>query len=137
MSVGSCMHTPKMTHKKFLTFQPHDSFSVVVTHDGIEIQPSSPSEGKIKTELTMVPRALLHELRLFAQRNSLADNRKHNWRGCCPNCLKAHAFVMLKEMKFKSEHVQRIMSHFPCSLGHNGYYLDGDKLISIGEETVD
>lgn len=73
---------------------------------------------------------LIAEIDLFCQRNNYKRPEKE-LHTCCPNCLKAHAFMKAKEIGVSEEGIDIIFSVLKGSLGHEGYYLDGDELIKI------
>ncbi len=83
-----------------------------------------------------LPEALLEEIEEFTERNSLAvigntiKERKPIHR-CCPQCLKAHIIKTAQEIKLNKYDIIAIASLFPCETGHDGYYLDEERLLKI------
>ncbi|MBX4196021.1 hypothetical protein KW805_00330 [Candidatus Pacearchaeota archaeon] len=81
---------------------------------------------------TLLPSALLEEMKEFMERNTLAVSRQAGKKKihCCTRCLKAHALKTAKEMNFLylEKLIDRIIE---AEAGHNGYYMDEDDLIKI------
>ena len=110
----------------------------VVMEDGYELAHLWPSiNQRCLQELSKLPEELLLEIKSFAERNSLTVvasriEDKEPLYSCCLKCLKAH--ILKKTNKKNPEEssggfLDRI---FGCGkVGHNGYYLDGGRLIRI------
>jgi uncharacterized protein YbaR (Trm112 family) len=80
-----------------------------------------------------VPRWLLDELNAYTEQNAILTKIKDDAREivCCPNCLKAHALTLAKKMNVDKRIKKKIETFFKCPIGHNGYYLNGNELVSL------
>lgn len=81
----------------------------------------------------MIPDDLIAEIEEFTERNSLAitkgvDKIAHK---CCDRCLKAHILRKAEEFGLDQDSVNFLDSLIKVETGHNGYYLDEDRLIKI------
>ena len=65
----------------------------------------------------------IKEILKFAKRNSLHVNNKKHY--CCPSCLKAH---LTKNSKMNNREINKLLK---CQTGHQGYYLDKERLIKL------
>ena len=77
---------------------------------------------------------LFFELQEFVQRNLLTVDSFEPLRKIkvvCPNCLKGHLIKTSQEMGFSDMFTKIIYDNFKGECGHNGYYLDGEKLIKL------
>ena len=88
------------------------------------------------TKITNVPNSLIKEADLFMKRNSLAVvacniRNKEQIHECCPCCLEAHLIKKAKELGLNNNHREAIQRIFECEIGHNGYYLDKEKLVRV------
>lgn len=76
------------------------------------------------------PPQLIEEIRAFARRNLiiLSSGNPRPARGeCCQQCLKAHALAHAE--KQRAPHLARIIHKtLRAKRGHQGYYLDGEKV---------
>ena len=80
------------------------------------------------------PCKILNKIKDFIKRNSLAVTKNSNGKPAihfCCNCLKAHIIKIAKENKLGKSITNSLTMVLNCSLGHDGYYLDADKLIKI------
>jgi hypothetical protein len=81
--------------------------------------------------------SLLYEIDLFVKRNILVktlEKETHKKvKKCCQQCLKAHLMNKLQEIGIDSSFVRALDSGFSCETGHNGYYMDGKKLIEVSQ----
>ena len=90
----------------------------------------------ILAKVPSIPAALYREARSFISRNSLAIicpvlNEKKLENECCPHCLKAHLLKTADEMNL-GKAIHEIVLELPeYRIGHDGYYLDGEKLVKI------
>ena len=80
------------------------------------------------------PYKILNKIKSFIKRNSLAITKKSNGKPtihfCC-NCLKAYIIKIAKENNLGKNITNSLTIVLNCSLGHDGYYLDADKLMKI------
>lgn len=76
---------------------------------------------------------LLREMQSFITRNTIVkvDNSTSRHRVCCKRCLKAHLVMSLRKVGLDNESVRNIADKIKGSVGHNGYYTDGEDLIKI------
>src|SRR3989344_1864721 len=84
----------------------------------------------------LIPDSFMLELDKFVIRNTIAEVKvssdgKKKINHCCGRCLKAHAIKLANEFGLGSDSFNLIYNVFKEEKGHNGYYLDGDKLIKI------
>ena len=73
----------------------------------------------------LIPDDLIVELEDFAERNSIVNSPSVT---CC-RCLKAHALKQAEKETLSKSTKDFLMQIFDCEEGHNGYYLDGGRLI--------
>ena len=88
------------------------------------------------TKITNIPDLLIKEADSFMKRNSLAVvacniNNKEQIHECCPSCLEAHLIRKAKELGLNNNHKEAIQKIFECKVGHNGYYLDRERLVRV------
>lgn len=88
----------------------------------------------MKNELGGLPDSLLWKMDEFNMRNSLAVvgsalGENEPIHKCCESCLKAFSL----EKADSSQEKAIIEKIFDCRTGHNGYYVDGEELIVVGE----
>ena len=76
----------------------------------------------------LIPDSYLAELNEYIQRNSVAQVGSKHF--CCHRCLKAHSIKKANEYGLGPCAVYIIYSLLNCESGHEGYYLDGDDLVS-------
>ena len=50
---------------------------------------------------------------------------------CCNKCLKAHFIEKTKTLNLKKENLKIFEKLFNCKAGHNGYYLDQERVVKI------
>ena len=80
-----------------------------------------------------LPEKLLLEISGFKGRNSLSRELKCIGlviKECCPRCLKAHLIKKAKDLNMEKQAEVYIKS-LNCEIGHNGYYKDGEELLSL------
>ena len=80
--------------------------------------------------LSSLPSSLKEELNRFADRNCLVA-LENSFDGVCLSCLKAHALASARSMNLSKKIVESIKTAFEGKIGHNGYYMDKEKLIRI------
>ena len=73
-----------------------------------------------------IPNELIDSLKDFVERNPSPGTNQ-----CCPKCFKAYALKKLGEMKLNSRTRRFVESLYECDVGHDGYYLDEDKLVKV------
>lgn len=73
---------------------------------------------------------LISEINSFAERNNAVSNSKA-LHTSCPHCLKAHAISSANELGLDSRAKSFIDALLEGETGHDGYYLDKDKLIKL------
>jgi len=99
------------------------------------LEHATSAEGTgVKVILHGLPDDLLAELEDFVQRNSLGYVEKEDKKihYCCSHCLKAHAIKKAKELKLDEKRMSWLNDLFgEHSEGHDGYYIDEDKLVKI------
>lgn len=79
------------------------------------------------SEGTLVTDDLIGEAEDFIRRNLKEENHYH----CCQRCLKAHLIKKADELELGGRVKRFINRMISGEAGHNGYYMDGDKLIRI------
>jgi len=81
----------------------------------------------------LIPDDLIAEIESFVERNSLATLNGINktWNKCCDRCLKAHIMRKAEEFGLDNGTIKYLESLMKTETGHNGYYLDEDKLIKL------
>lgn len=80
--------------------------------------------------LSSFPSSLKEELVRFADRNCLVA-LENSFDGVCLSCLKAHALSEAKKLNLPKSSVESIKTSLEGKTGHNGYYMDKDKMIRI------
>lgn len=75
----------------------------------------------------VIPDNLVAEADKFINRN-IVENSNFE---CCLRCLKAHVLKKAAEMSLTDEQIYFLGNIFPGEAGHDGYYLDNEKLIKI------
>ncbi len=88
------------------------------------------------TKITNIPDLLIKEADSFIKRNSLAViacdiHSKEHINECCPSCLEAHLIRKAKELGLNKNHKEAIQKIFECEIGHNGYYIDRERLVRV------
>ncbi len=77
---------------------------------------------------------LLLELQAFVQRNRILaafDIAAVPEEDVCPDCLKAHLLAQADKHGIPPRHQKLLKRKVPGSLGHQGYYLDGEEVRTI------
>lgn len=93
--------------------------------------------GKRQFEnLFLLSPRLLREMELFTRRNSLvivAHTLKDMapMHCCCERCLKAHLLKKTKEFALDKGYEKVVERLFECDAGHEGYYLDKNKMFRV------
>ena len=80
---------------------------------------------KTRVVLRLHPRLLL-ELEAFRSRNSAPSTIS----AYCIRCLKAHLIKKAREFHMEEE-IENIHHELEDEVGHEGYYLDADRIIKI------
>ncbi len=75
----------------------------------------------------LIPDDLIAEAERFMDRNVISDADLQ----CCPQCLKAHVIKKATEFGLSTKEIEFLNEMFNSEIGHNGYYLDADKLIKL------
>lgn len=95
----------------------------------------SRSKTQMLFELGSGHSAFEREVRNFIKRNVIIESTMICNEGrftsqvpCCLQCLKAHALKKAKEFGFEEEKIYMLEHCFKCEEGHNGYYLDVDRM---------
>lgn len=111
-------------------------------YEGIKLGLVTPLEANLihkKINLlkkgAIFPDELINEMEEYAERNDLVNSNVYieedSIHKCCPNCLKAHAFVKGRELGVNEKTMSQITNFLKGEIGHYGYYLDRDELIKI------
>lgn len=90
--------------------------------------------AKVYKKLSNISKKLFLEAVNFGRRNKLIERARaieEPVQECCPHCLKAHLLKKAEEMNDGRSIRQLIMKMAEYRNGHDGYYMDGDKLIKI------
>lgn len=77
-----------------------------------------------------LPKPLREELNRFTDRNCLVA-LENSYEAVCEQCLKAHLLAEAKKMNIPKKLIESIKDSFEGKIGHNGYYMDQDKVIRI------
>lgn len=80
--------------------------------------------------LPKVPANLKAELDRFSDRNCLVA-LENSYDGVCLSCLKAHALAEARKLNLSPKAIDAIKDSFDGKIGHNGYYMDQDKMIRV------
>lgn len=92
--------------------------------------------GKGYEELKNLPEKVVREGERFCKRNLLMEfgskKGSKEFFGCCERCLKAHLILKARSFGFGKEVLGRISNVFACERGHEGYYLDREKVVKLG-----
>lgn len=121
-----------MVLKKYLVAEaPYDgeTFDVERLKENLQIAVLSSYISEI------FPDDFIEELRKFSKKNailheySIHGNKKKS-SVCCTRCLKAHALNICKRENLR-EAEKIIEGAFEVEAGHNGYYLDSEKVVKI------
>lgn len=83
--------------------------------------------------LSSLPSGLMREAMRFTKRNTLdvVQTGKKAMSAVCPRCLKAHLMKAAREKDMDKVLVQILVDMGEHSIGHNGYYMDKEKVIKI------
>lgn len=89
--------------------------------------------AEILSFLSRLPAGLMREALSFAKRNSLGIIKydKENINNVCPRCLKAHLMKKAEEKDLDKAVVEVLVNLGEYEMGHNGYYMDKEKVIKI------
>jgi len=87
------------------------------------------------------PMEFLDELEYFCNNNTTqviveTEGEKIVWEFVCLRCLKAHAIRVAGEMGFQGSTLKFINKSVKGEIGHDGYYLNRNKLIKIAENPI-
>ncbi len=80
-----------------------------------------------------LPHEVIDEALAFCARNTIVHaemNGKENYI-CCQPCLKAHVMKKARQMRTSKHLIMLFESLFPCQTGHEGYYMDQEKLQEV------
>ncbi len=80
--------------------------------------------------LPKLPKKLKAELDRFTDRNCIVA-LENSYDAVCEQCLKAHALSEAKKLSLPQKIIESINKSFSCKTGHNGYYMDQDKIVKI------
>jgi hypothetical protein len=80
--------------------------------------------------LPKIPKQLKEELDRFSDRNCLVA-LENSYEAVCEQCLKAHLLAEAKKMNLSKKLTESIKDSLKGKIGHNGYYMDQDKIIRI------
>lgn len=81
---------------------------------------------------TIIPDDLIAEMESFSDRNAIVEiESKNDGKICCPQCLKAYAFTKAKEFGLPNSAFAELGRMIKGKMGHEGYYLDQNKLFKI------
>ncbi|MBI3334837.1 hypothetical protein HYZ97_05095 [Candidatus Pacearchaeota archaeon] len=81
----------------------------------------------------LIPDDFIAEMEAYCVRNAVIE-KVHNLTGlhhCCPACVKAHAVKHASSIGLNREASGVITKFFRGDIGHDGYYLDQEKLIKL------
>jgi hypothetical protein len=89
----------------------------------------------IGAKLGGLPESIVKECERFCKRNLLMEfgekKGSKEFFGCCERCLKAHLIFTARSFGFGKEVLGKISKAFGCERGHDGYYLDGEKVVKL------
>lgn len=69
------------------------------------------------------PSQFVNEIVKFKGRNKIVGNKY------CERCFMAHVIMKARELRIGNDLIIQLKENMSEEIGHNGYYLDGDKLI--------
>jgi hypothetical protein len=82
-----------------------------------------------------IPLSIIKEVEQFVIRNCLIKvSQEHSlspMQRCCPHCLKAFVLQIAQEQGINEKVQKELLRKLPGSIGHNGYYVDGEELIAV------
>ncbi|MEM4271495.1 MAG: hypothetical protein QXD13_00145 [Candidatus Pacearchaeota archaeon] len=94
------------------------------------------SKTQMLLELGSGHSAFEREVRNFIKRNIIIEStmicnegRFSSQIPCCPQCLKAHMLKKAKKFGLDEEKIYLLEQCLKCEEGHNGYYLDVNKML--------
>ena len=79
----------------------------------------------------LIPDNLIAEIDSFCKRNNLISIPQNETHTSCPDCLKAHALKRATALGLDPQSISFLSIMLNGKIGHNGYYLDGERLIRI------
>jgi len=81
---------------------------------------------KISGDIISLLHSLLEkEAKIFKEKNKVYSTNE-----CCPQCLKAHLIKKAQELSLDEE-IDKIHIILNCQIGHDGYYINEEKLMRI------
>tara|TARA_Y100000310_G_C20107855_1_gene545727 strand:+ start:261 stop:560 length:300 start_codon:yes stop_codon:yes gene_type:complete len=96
------------------------------------------SKQKILTEqpifvgFSFLPPSFQEEIQAFIVRNAIAQANPHPTKEhCCDHCVKAHALKTAQLLNLNQDTLDVLSASLDGNLGHDGYYLDQERLIKI------
>jgi len=94
--------------------------------------------SKISSQLSKIkgisPFLVMNEMADFIKRNSLAITRNKTGKAtlhCCCKCLKAHMEKIASQLSIDKNVIKPLCSVLNCQAGHNGYYVDSDRIVKL------
>lgn len=93
-------------------------------------QPAHEHDIKSIISRLALPSGYVQDISSFSDRNNLVKSEE-GLKICCLQCLKAHVIKKGKEYGLEDDLIEKISSNLDCEAGHEGYYLDNGKLLSI------
>lgn len=87
--------------------------------------------AKALHSLKAISKKLFLEAEAFARRNVIDLSSFEHETHCCPHCLKAHLLKKAEELDDGRAIHEVIVRMGELETGHNGYYLDGEKVVKI------
>ncbi|MEK6892722.1 MAG: hypothetical protein AABX07_00810 [Nanoarchaeota archaeon] len=101
---------------------------------------SSALEHAFSIHKSKISSSLLKEIEKFKKRNCLIAGFDSKLSGiksiCCEQCLKAFILSKTEDFGLNSQLKEAINLSFKCETGHNSYYLDGGKLLTLKKSSV-
>lgn len=79
----------------------------------------------------IIPDDFIAELEEFRDRNTVVNVEGNYGNICCSQCLKAYALKKAEEFGLGKNAIDVISKMFQGKAGHEGYFLDGEKLIRV------
>ena len=83
----------------------------------------------------IIPDNLIAELEEYSSRNYLPELSSQIIK-CCPDCLKAHAMVTAREFGLDSRATSFLSTLLNGKAGHNGHYLDKERVVSMSRLSI-
>ena len=81
-----------------------------------------------------LPEPLLGEIQSFINHNSILEISSTGEKVCCMRCLKANIIKKAREMN-ASLNYEKLSRLIDEKTGHEGYYLDEDRLVEFDMQT--